>query len=86
MADEKHFKVKLVRSGAGRKKTQRLTLEGLGLTRMNRVRFLKDTPAIRGMLYKVNHLIEVTPQTGEMPLSARGKARLHQQGVTHAAT
>ena len=75
MAAANHFEVKLVRSGAGRKETQRLTLKGLGLTRFGRTVFLKDTPAIRGMLYKVVHLIEVTPRAGEPPLSSRGKAK-----------
>lgn len=74
----KHFEVKLKRSGAGRQLSQRLTLKGIGLTRFGRTVFLKDTPAVRGMLYKVNHLIEVTPHDGEPPLSARGRARAHQ--------
>lgn len=70
-----HFEVKLVRSGAGRQLTQRQTLKGLGLTRIGRAVFLKDTPAVRGMLYKVVHLVEVTPKSGEPPLSTRGKVR-----------
>lgn len=77
MASVQHFEVKLRRSGAGRALTQRLTLKGLGLTRFGRTVYLKDTPAVRGMLYKVVHLVEVTPHAGEPPLSARGKARAH---------
>lgn len=46
-------------SGIGRKKDQRSTLKGLGLTRMNRVRVLEDTPAVRGMIEKVKHLVRV---------------------------
>jgi large subunit ribosomal protein L30 len=71
----KHFEVKLVRSGAGHDIKQRKTLAGLGLKRTGRVVFLKDTPAVRGMLYQVVHLVQVTPHAGEPPLSSRGKAR-----------
>lgn len=74
MAATKHFEVKLVRSGAGRQDTQRATLRGLGLTRVGRTVYLRDSEAIRGMLYKVVHLISVTPKTGEMPMSSRQKA------------
>lgn len=74
MAATKYFEVKLVRSGAGRTDRQRKTLAGLGLKRMNQVVCLRDSEAIRGMLYKVVHLIAVTPKSGEMPLSARAKA------------
>ena len=45
-------------SGIGRKRS-RSTLKGLGLTRMNRVRVLEDTPAVRGMIEKVKHLVRV---------------------------
>ncbi|MBF0474690.1 MAG: 50S ribosomal protein L30 [Deltaproteobacteria bacterium] len=53
------IKVKLVRSGIGRPKNHKLTLKGLGLTRMNKTVTLKNTPAIRGMIRKVIHLVEV---------------------------
>lgn len=52
------LKVTQVRSAIGRCERQRATLRGLGLTRMNKERVLMDTPAIRGMLTKVNHLVE----------------------------
>jgi large subunit ribosomal protein L30 len=35
------------------------TLAGLGLGRMNRVRTLQDTPAVRGMIARVSHLVQV---------------------------
>jgi large subunit ribosomal protein L30 len=57
MADK--IRVKLVRSGIGRPKKHRDTLRGLGLTKMHRERELNDTPAIRGMIAKVSHLVEV---------------------------
>ncbi|BEQ16525.1 50S ribosomal protein L30 [Desulfoferula mesophila] len=58
---DKTFQVKLVKSGIGRPKRHRDTLKGLGLTKMNKVMTLKDTPAIRGMVKKVEHLVQVLP-------------------------
>jgi large subunit ribosomal protein L30 len=47
-----------VRSGIGQSQRQRDTLRGLGLNRIRSERVLLDTPAIRGMLDKVKHLVE----------------------------
>ena len=55
------LKVKQVRSGIGRPKPQRLVLKGLGLRRINNSVVVKDTPAIRGMIRKVSHLVTVEP-------------------------
>lgn len=38
---------------------QRATLVGLGLNKMHRTRVLEDTPAVRGMIRKVQHLVRV---------------------------
>jgi large subunit ribosomal protein L30 len=46
-------------SPAGRKPGQRETLIGLGLNKMRRTRELEDTPAVRGMIRKVAHLVKV---------------------------
>ncbi len=42
-----------------RPKDQRDTLKGLGLNRIGRVSELKDTPAVRGMIAKVSHMVRV---------------------------
>ncbi len=42
-----------------RPKDQRDTLKGLGLNRVGRVSELKDTPAVRGMIAKVAHMVRV---------------------------
>ncbi|MCA9671264.1 MAG: 50S ribosomal protein L30 [Myxococcales bacterium] len=55
------LKVTQVRSGIGRTERQKRTLKGLGLTRMGRPRVLEDSPAIRGMIVKVQHLVTVEP-------------------------
>lgn len=53
--------VKQVRSGIGHADTFRRTLQSLGLRHHQQQIVVSDTPAIRGMLYKVRHLVEVTP-------------------------
>ncbi len=56
---QKYVRVKLVHSSIGRPRTQRDVLRGMGLTKMNRVVTLKDTPQTWGMIKKVSHLVEV---------------------------
>jgi len=46
-------------SPLGRKAYQRGTLIGLGLNKMHKTRTLEDTPAVRGMINKVKHLVKV---------------------------
>ena len=55
------LKVTLVRSPIDRTKKQKDTVRGLGLRRLNQTRELEDTPAVRGMIRKVQHLVTVTP-------------------------
>lgn len=56
-----NIKITQVRSGIGRPDKQRKTLEGLGLHGPNKTVVRKDTPAIRGMIRKVSHLITIEP-------------------------
>ena len=58
MANSK-IKIVQIHSPIGRKSDQRKTLIGLGLNKINRTSILEDTPSIRGMLYKVKHLVKV---------------------------
>jgi large subunit ribosomal protein L30 len=51
--------VKQTGSPIRRTKDQRATLRGLGLDRIGRTKTLQDTPAVRGMIAKVAHLVEV---------------------------
>lgn len=75
MSTEKHFAVQLKRSGIGRTEKQKRTLKGLGVNGFGRRVYLKDTPAIRGMLYKVVHLVEVEAMEGPAPASRRQRAQ-----------
>ena len=54
-------KIKITQIGSpiGRPNDQRETLIGLGLNKLNKTRELQDTPAIRGMVNKVSHLVRV---------------------------
>ena len=56
---KKTVKVTQIGSPIGRTKDQRGTLVGLGLNKMHKTRELEDTPAVRGMINKVKHLVRV---------------------------
>ena len=53
------LRVTLKKSPIGYPKDQKATLRALKLTKLNRTRELPDNPAIRGMIRKVIHLVEV---------------------------
>jgi large subunit ribosomal protein L30 len=53
------LRVTLVRSEIGYDQSQRATLRGLGLRRIRQTTELPDTPAVRGMIVRVNHLVRV---------------------------
>jgi large subunit ribosomal protein L30 len=59
MAEAEKITVRLVRSMIGRPEKQRLVLRGMGLTKLQKVVQLPDTPQVRGMLDKVKHLVRV---------------------------
>lgn len=56
---EKMITVQLVRSRIGATPKQRKILDALGLKRIRMVKEFKDTPAIRGMVAKIPHMVEV---------------------------
>jgi large subunit ribosomal protein L30 len=56
---EKKLKITQVRSAIGTPKDQKATVRALGLKRMNDTVVQPDTPAIRGMVFKVKHLVTV---------------------------
>tara|TARA_R110002096_G_scaffold269164_5_gene462984 strand:+ start:1074 stop:1265 length:192 start_codon:yes stop_codon:yes gene_type:complete len=59
MAATNRLKVTQIGSPSRRPKDQRATLVGLGLNKLRRTSVLDDTPAIRGMLRKVHHMVKV---------------------------
>jgi len=59
MAEKKTVTGEQVASAIRRRKDQTDTLIGLGLNKLHRQRTLEDTPAVRGMIRKVSHLVRV---------------------------
>jgi large subunit ribosomal protein L30 len=53
-----NLKITLVRSMIGRPQKHRVVLRGMGLRRLNQSVELEDTPAVRGMIAKVSHLVK----------------------------
>ncbi|MBQ4133531.1 MAG: 50S ribosomal protein L30, partial [Desulfovibrionaceae bacterium] len=53
------IKVRLVRSPIGCSPNQRKTLDAMGLRRIRKEKEFEDSPAVRGMIEKVKHLVEV---------------------------
>lgn len=63
MADKKKtVTVEQIGSPLRRPANQRATLVGLGLNKMHRRSTLEDTPAVRGMIRKVSHLVRVVDE------------------------
>ncbi len=58
-SDASTIRVRQIRSGIGCPVEMRETLRALGLRRMNQVVERKDTPEVRGMIRKIQHLVEV---------------------------
>ncbi len=59
---EKSIKIKLVRSGIAQMGKHKAVLAGLGLRKLNSVVVRPDTPAIRGMVEKVSHLVQIVTE------------------------
>jgi large subunit ribosomal protein L30 len=70
------LRIKLTKSFAGASDTQLRTIAGLGLTKFGQERLLKDTPAVRGMIFKVRHLVSQEVVADNPTPVARRKPRL----------
>ena len=55
----KKLLIKQIKSGIGYRKKSKETLRALGFRKMNQTIEKNDTPAIRGMIKKISHLLEV---------------------------
>jgi large subunit ribosomal protein L30 len=69
------IKITLVKSPSSASERQVATVRGLGVWKMNSTRLLKDTPAIRGMINKVKHLLAVETVKDEPKPRVRRKPR-----------
>jgi large subunit ribosomal protein L30 len=56
----KQISITLKKSPIGFKNNQAAIVQGIGLRRLNHTVTLKDTPEVRGMVFKVRHLVEVS--------------------------
>jgi len=63
MAEKKTVTVRQIRSANRKPQIQTATLKGLGLGKLHRTRTLEDTPAVRGMIRAVSHLVEVVEES-----------------------
>ena len=59
------LKITLVKSMIGRPEKHRKVLRGMGLTKLNKTVELQNTPAIRGMINAVSHLVKAEEKTDE---------------------
>jgi large subunit ribosomal protein L30 len=62
MSVKNKVSVRQLKSGAGQLPAIRATLKGLGLRGIRKTVELEDTQCVRGMIYKVSHLIEIVEQ------------------------
>ncbi len=61
-AAKKMLRITLVKSAIGYSEQHKATIRALGLRRMNQTVEHEDTPVVRGMLRKVNHLVVIEEQ------------------------
>ena len=59
MADQQMVTVRLIRSMIGHPEKHRAVLRGMGLTKVQKAVTLPDTPQVRGMIYKVRHMVRI---------------------------
>jgi len=69
------LKVKLVKSFSGSSEDMVAAIRGLGLKKFGDERLLQDTPSIRGMVFKVKHLVTSEVVSQEAPAPKRRKPR-----------
>jgi len=70
------LRIKLTKSFAGASETQLRTIAGLGLRKFGQERLLQDSPAVRGMIFKVRHLVSSQVVKDNPKKASRRKPRL----------
>jgi large subunit ribosomal protein L30 len=60
-----HLAITLVRSPIGHPAKHKAIVKGLGFRKLQQTVIRPDTPAIRGMVQAISHMVRVEPQTGE---------------------
>ena len=80
------LKVTQVRSAIGRPDAARRVLRGMGLRRVNQSVILPDTPQVRGMIFKVPHLVKVERIAAQARRRARPSDAAEGQGTPSRET
>lgn len=62
VAEDKKLRITLIKSGIGYTKKHKATIRALGIRKLHQTVVQDDTPVIRGMLYKINHLVKIEEQ------------------------
>lgn len=75
-----NLKVIQIRSLIGRPERQRRIIRGLGLKRINHSVIRPDTDVVRGMIFKVKHMVRVEETDEQVPPSKRRKKALSTEG------
>lgn len=76
------LKITYVKSSIGYAKDQKATVRSLGLRKLHQSVMQQDTPAIRGMAFKVRHLVKVEEVAGAAPAAAPRVSRARAYGVS----
>lgn len=76
------LKITYVKSSIGYAKDQKATVRSLGLRKLHQSVMQQDTPAIRGMAFKVRHLVKVEEVAGVAPVVAPRVSRARAYGVS----
>jgi len=58
------LRIRQIRSASGKEASQKATVEALGIRRLHQIVEHTDTPQIRGMIFKIRHLLEVEEAKG----------------------
>ncbi len=61
----RELRITYVKSAIGHRRDQKATVRALGLRRLQQTVVQRDTPQLRGMIFKVRHLVAVTEENGE---------------------
>jgi large subunit ribosomal protein L30 len=69
-----NLRITYVRSGIGHPRDQKETVRALGLRRLRQSVVRPDSPQLRGMVFKVRHLVTVSEEAGEAGPARRPKA------------
>lgn len=81
---EKKIKVRLVHSTIGRDRRQEKIVKGLGLRKLYGERILIDTPAVRGMVAKIPHLVTIVEEEAKAGVRPKVRTKARKEAKNEA--